>query len=539
MYLKTKSAFALLMALMFFLCFALAGQSALAAESGEGTIVNCKKAVNVRSGPGTGYKKLGTAPLGAKYPVLETLSGWYKISYQGKTGYVSKSYMAFSAAAGGNPSAPPAPSASGVTGTVVNCTSAVNVRSGPGTGFQKLGTAKKGAAYPVLGQEGDWYKIAYSGKTAYIHTSYLSLRSDAAEPAADTSAVVSGYYASWAAHSGFTPLDLKNAGQLTHIFYAFANIGSDLKVTMGDPKVDPANFQELIKLKERYPQLKTILSVGGWTWSARFSDAASTSARRSAFADSAVNFMVKYGFDGIDIDWEFPVSGGLSSNKTRAADKGNFTLLMKTLREKLSARGALDGKRYLLTFAGPSDAAVLKNFELKEVAPYVDFALAMTYDIHGGAGKYTDFNAPLYKPAEASPQFQWSADDAVNAWLNAGFPREKLTLGVPFYGRQFTKAAAGGNGLYQTFYKASSVSYDVILAQYLSDPSYTRYFHPDACVPWLYNGSTFLSYDDAQSIAEKGAYIKARGLRGAGIWELSQNADGTLLDALYNGMGGK
>lgn len=536
MYSKTKPTFAFLMALVFFLCFALAGQTALAAESGEGTIVNCKKAVNVRSGPGTGYKMLGTAPLGAKYPVLQILSGWYEISYQGKTGYVSKSYMAFSAAAEGSPSAP---SASGVTGTVVNCNSAVNVRSGPGTGFQKLGAAKKGATYPVLGQEGDWYKITYSGKTAYIHASYLSLRSDAAEPAADTGAVISGYYASWAAYSGFTPLDLKNAEQLTHIFYAFANIGSDLKVAMGDPEVDSANFQELIKLKERYPHLKTILSVGGWTWSARFSDAASTQARRAAFADSAVNFMLKYGFDGIDIDWEFPVSGGLSSNKTRAADKANFTLLMKTLREKLSARGALEGKRYLLTFAGPSDTAALKNFELTKVAPYVDFALAMAYDMHGGAGKYTDFNAPLYKPTERSPQYQWSGDDAVNAWLNAGFPREKLALGVPFYGRQFTKATAGGDGLYQTFYKASSVDYDVILAQYLSDPSYTRYFHPDARVPWLYNGSTFLSYDDAASIAEKGAYIKAKGLRGAGIWELSQNADGTLLNALYGGMNGK
>ncbi len=535
MYFKTKPVAALIAAFLFLLCFAFEGQRALAAGNGQeqGTIINCKQAVNVRSGPGTGYKKLGTAPLGGVYPVLQTLSGWYKISYQGKIGYVSKSYMTVSAVSGGDS---PAGDASGVTGTVVNCNSAVNVRSGPGTGYQKLGTAKKGANYSVLAWEGDWYKISYSPKTGYIHASYLSLRADAAQPNADTRPVISGYYASWAAYSGFTPLDLQNAGQLTHIFYAFANINSDFKVTMGDPKADPANFQELSALKQRNPQLKTILSVGGWTWSARFSDAASTQARREAFADSAVAFMVKYGFDGIDIDWEFPVSGGLSTNKTRAADKGNFTLLMKTLREKLTARGILEGKEYLLTFAGPSDAACLKNMELQKVAPYVDFALAMTYDMHGGAGKYTDFNAPLYTPSESSPQFQWSCDDAVNAWLGAGFPKEKLILGIPFYGRQFTKATAGGDGLYQTFSKASSVNYDAIVAQYLSDSSYTRYLHPDARVPWLYNGSTFLSYDDAQSIAEKGAYIKAKGLRGAGIWELSQNADGTLLNALYGGM---
>lgn len=534
MFFKTKPALALILALVCLMSFLLAGQSARAAQ--EGVIINCKKAVNVRSGPGTNYKKLGTAPLGRAYPVLESLSGWYKISYQGKIGYVSKSYMAVS---GASETAPPASSASGVTGTVVNCNSAVNVRSGPGTGFSKLGTAKKGAVYAVLGREGDWYQVVYAGKTAYIHASYLSLRADAQSQASDTRTVVGGYYASWAAYSGFTPKKLQHVEKLTHIFYAFANIGADLKVTMGDPQVDPGNFQELLELKARYPELKTILSVGGWTWSARFSDAASTAARREAFAGSAVSFLVKYGFDGIDIDWEFPVSGGLSSNKTRAADKANFTLLMKTLREKLNARGALEGKQYLLTFAGPSDATCLKNMELNKVAPYVDFALAMAYDMHGGAGKYTDFNAPLYKPSESSPQFQWSGDDAVNAWLGAGFPKEKLILGVPFYGRQFTNAVSDGDGLYKTFSKASSVNYDVIRAQFLSDASYIKYFHPDARVPWLYNGSTFVSYDDEQSIAEKGAYIRARGLRGAGIWELSQNADATLLDALYRGMTGQ
>ena len=537
MHFKTKQAFALALALFFVLCFALEGQSALAATSAQeqGTIVNCKRAVNVRSGPGTGYKKIGTAPLGEVYPVLQTLSSWYKISYQGKTGYVSKNYMVVSTVSDGESSVG---SGNGVTGTVVNCNSAVNVRSGPGTGYKKIGTAKKGAAYSVLGQQGAWYKISYSGKTGYIHTSYLSLGVDVAQQEMNTRPVVSGYYASWAAYSGFTPLDIENVDKLTHIFYAFANIGSDLKVTMGDPEVDPANFQELLQLKKQYPQLKTILSIGGWTWSARFSDAVSTQARREAFADSAIAFMVQYGFDGIDIDWEYPVSGGLSTNKTRAADKENFTLLMKTLREKLVIRGIFERKQYLLTFAGPSDATCLKNFELQKVASYVDFALAMTYDMHGGEGRYTDFNAPLYTPSERSPQYQWSSDDAVNAWLGAGFPREKLILGIPFYGRQFNNATAGGNGLYQTFSKASSVNYDVIVAQYLSDSSYTRYLHPGARVPWLYNGNTFVSYDDAQSIAEKGAYIKARGLRGAGIWELSQNADGTLLNALYSGMNG-
>lgn len=346
---------------------------------------------------------------------------------------------------------------------------------------------------------------------------------------------VVGYYAAWAAYSGFTP-DKLDAGKLTHINYAFANIGSDLKIALGYPDIDPANISKLNALKQANPSLKTMISVGGWSWSGRFSDAALTDASRTAFADSCVDFIVKYGFNGVDIDWEYPVSGGLSTNVKRPEDKQNFTLLIKKLREKLDARSLLDGRQYLLTIAGAAGQWYVNNTELGIMHQYLDFANVMTYDIHGNWDKYTDFNAPLYNNTDTSPQEKWSVDASVNAWLKTGYPAEKLIAGVPFYGYRYTAVTNANNGLYQTYSGGASVSYSTIAANYLNAPGFIRYFHQQSMVPWLFNGSTFISYEDEQSIGLKAQYIKNKSLGGAAIWELSQDPDKVLLGALYNGL---
>jgi chitinase len=348
---------------------------------------------------------------------------------------------------------------------------------------------------------------------------------------AATGKIIAGYYASWAAYAGYTPSDIP-ASKLTHILYAFANVSSNHKITLGDADVDEKNFAELRTLKKKYPSLKTLISVGGWEWSGRFSNMASTSARRETFAKSVVDFLVKYGFDGVDIDWEFPVSGGKAENAYRASDKENFTLLLKLLREKLDAQGNKDGKKYLVTIAGGAGKEYVGNVQLKSIAQYLDFGLVMAYDIHGYSDKYTDLNAPLYGSADTSPQFVWSVDQAVKAWVGAGFPKAKLTVGVPFYGHRYSNVQGGGTGIYKTYSGYKSLDYDDIVSGYLSDKSYTRYYGSAGRTPWLFNGSTFITYEDATSLSEKAAYIKNQGLAGAGIWELSQNADGTLLNAL-------
>ncbi len=343
---------------------------------------------------------------------------------------------------------------------------------------------------------------------------------------------VVGYYAAWSSYSGYTP-DKIDTAKVEYINYAFANIGSDYRITLGYPDIDPANFARLNALKKSNPGLKTLISVGGWTWSGRFSDAALTESSRNTFADSCVEFMVKYGFDGVDIDWEYPVGGGMAGNGKRPEDKQNFTLLMQKIRERLNARGEADGRHYLLTFAGAATDSFVNNTELNKLSQYVDFANIMTYDIHGAWDSYTDFNAPLYQNNDVVPHYKWSIDLAVNSWLNAGFPGRQLVMGIPFYGYLYNAAVNSNNGLYQSYSGSASISYANIVGNYLSNPQFVRYYHEQSEVPWLFNGSTFISYDDEQSIGAKVQFIKNKGLGGAMIWELSQDADGVLLNSLY------
>lgn len=344
-----------------------------------------------------------------------------------------------------------------------------------------------------------------------------------------------GYYAAWAALNGFTP-DRIAAKKLTHINYAFANIGSDLKIELGFPEVDEDNFKSLNALRCINPNLKILISVGGWTWSDKFSDVALTEESRTAFADSCVDFIVTYGLDGVDIDWEYPVSGGLEHNKRRPEDKENFTLLMKKLREKLDDRGNIDGKHYLLSFAGAAADWYVNHIEPMKLAKIVDYANIMTYDMHGAWDTYTDFNAPLYDNKDISPQEKVSVSSSIEYWLNAGFPADKLILGIPFYGHLYQSVTDHNCGLYQTYSVSYTVSYEIIAKNYLCKNEYVRYFHKESKVPWLFNGSTFISYEDQESIRYKTDFIVRKCLGGAMIWELSQDPDRVLLKTLYEGL---
>ena len=525
---------ALLTATLLLFCFT---QSFTRAENEQrGVIVNCKVAVNVRSGPGTKYKKIGSARKGAVYTITGKSGSFYAIVFSGRTGYVHSNYISVSGSGSGT-----ANKENENMGRVVNCNIAVNVRSGPGTKYKRIGSAKKGAVYTVRGKSGSFYEIFYGSKIGYIHEHYLSvvLPSPAPSPAPSQkpdepiqtgTKIVSGYYASWASYYGYKPDEIP-AG-VTHVFYAFANIGTDLKIKIGDAEVDYDNFQKLTQLKTQRPELKTLISVGGWTWSGKFSDMALTDESRTTFSDSAVAFMKQYGFDGIDIDWEYPVGGGMAGNTARPEDKENFTLLMAKLREKLNEQGTLDQKKYLLSFAGGAQT-FYSNIELDKLGAIVDFAAVMTYDMHGPSTSIvTDMNAPLYTPNESSPQYKWSCDASIKHWTDRGFPKHKILMGIPFYGMKFNGVHNANNGLYQTFSSGGSIPYDAIAAAYLTDASYSRFTHPEARVPWLFNGSTFISYDDQLSIAEKAAYIKNAGLGGAVVWELSQNADGMLIGVI-------
>ena len=394
----------------------------------------------------------------------------------------------------------------------------------------------------------------------------VSSLSAAAASAMGTASRVVGYYPAWGIYDrGFEIADLPGE-KLTHVNYAFANLVGG-QCVLGDPWADVerhlpgdpwsgpgseapyfGNFHQLDLLQEQHPNLKTLISVGGWTWSGNFSDAALTPASRAQFATSCADFMEAYSFDGIDIDWEYPGGGGLASNTSRPEDTQNFTLLLQAVRNELDARGAASNRHYLLTIAAPAGADKIANIEVEQIYPLLDFINVMTYDLNGPWSPVSNFNAPLYSsPADPSTTPGGNADAAIQNYLERGVPSDKLVLGVPFYGRAVQGVANVNGGLFQSFTATPMGTWDDagtgatgmfdyadIAVNYLGQPGMDAYRDPDSGVPWLHEPSIgfFLSYDDPESLELKKEYVLANGLGGVMIWEMSSDLDDQLLDAL-------
>lgn len=345
-----------------------------------------------------------------------------------------------------------------------------------------------------------------------------------------------GYYASWASSGGYTP-DRIPAEQFTQINYAFAKIENG-KAVLGDSVRDGKTLRELTALRKRNPELKIVLSLGGWDDSLYFSDAAASPGSRKTFAQSCVDLLAEHGLDGVDLDWEYPVSGGAPGVIHRPRDKQNFTLLLRELRAALDRQGRREGKRYVLTVAGAANGGYLNNIEPQAVAETVDHIFLMAYDLHGPWDAYADFNAPLYAPSDGPPRYRASVDDGVSAWLAQGVPAEKLVLGMPLYGYIYQGTASRNGGLYQSFESARSVSWDTVKSEYLNRSAYRQFRHEEAEVPYLYGNRFFLSYDDPDSIAAKAELARRRGLGGVGFWELSQDAGGDLIRSALSAWNG-
>ena len=350
---------------------------------------------------------------------------------------------------------------------------------------------------------------------------------------------VIGYYADWTATK--YPLADIPAARLTHVNYAFGKIGTDNRLTWNasvatervypedcaDPGCAHGLFNQITLLKQKQPHLKFLMSVGGWTDSAPFYAMAASEATRETFAQSCAGFLQTYPqFDGIDIDWEHPVSGGLQPGSPD--DARNYVLLLAALRKAIGA-----GK--FLTIAASASPRGIDPILYGEMAPLLDWVSVMTYDFHSG-GKRAGFNSALYDHGDPSNS-RLNLHDAIQAIAAKGIPKDKLVAGVPFYGRgwQGVESAEPWNGVTGTLQVGG---YRVIAETFLKSPDYVRHWDDVAKVPWLYNAAKkeWITYEDPQSMRLKGEYVVAQNLAGAMFWELS-NDDGTLLDALRGGLG--
>ena len=327
-----------------------------------------------------------------------------------------------------------------------------------------------------------------------------------------------------------------DAGKLTRINYAFANLKNG-ELVEGFAK-DAENFSVLTGLRQQHPGLAVVVSVGGWSWSGNFSDAALTPASRAKFIDSAVRFVTRYNLDGLDIDWEYPGLRG-AGNTFRPEDKQNYTALLSELRTRFD-REEPRLKRHLITsIATGGSQDWLEHTEMAKVAAQVDSVNLMSYDYYGaGEDKITGNHSPLFTDP-ADPK-QVSTDRSIHDYEVAGVPAAKIVLGVPFYGKSWSNVGATANGLFQPGDPPTESFHGYGSLIDLESKGYVRYWDAAASVPWLYNAQTktFISYDDPQSLAIKCSYVLKHGLEGVMFWELSGDAHGALLltiDKTLNG----
>ncbi len=368
----------------------------------------------------------------------------------------------------------------------------------------------------------------------------MLLASCGTAPSANEYMVV-GYVAGFRGYD-FSGID---AAKLTHINYAFANI-IDGEVMFGSEKIDDTemnsdDIRALVALKEVNPELKVLVSIGGWGWSGNFSDAALTDSSRTRFAVSAAAFIREHALDGIDLDWEYPNQVG-AGNIYRPEDVHNFTLMLECVRKHIDSLASVQGREehYLLTIATGADEVYAANTELGEIVKYLDFVNIMTYDLHNGLTSQTGHHSNLYLSGSDSPDGDATVK-AVDIHLRAGINPSKLNIGVPFYGRIWRGAEPVNNGLYrEAATTGAGMSYTDVLKA-VADPAFVRHYDSSAAAPFLWNerDSVFISYDDEVSIAAKMEYVKSKGLGGVMFWEYTEDVDGMLLNAIVEGFKGK
>lgn len=379
------------------------------------------------------------------------------------------------------------------------------------------------------------------------------------------------------------------AAHLTTINYAFGNVSQDGQCFdvnqpgQGDAWADfqrPAgaaesvdgvadadtqqlagNFNQLRKLKAQFPNLRVVMSLGGFTWSKFFSNAALTRESRERFVASCVDLFIKgnlpkldagprggFGsgagvFDGFDIDWEWPASPAADGNVVRPEDRQNFTLLLAEFRRQLDEAGRQAHRHFVLTAFLPADPAkIQRGFEVPRIFHFLDWATVQGYDFHGTWESTTNFQSALFSPAgDPSPE-KFSVDLAIRTYLAMHAPARQLVLGVPFYSRGWTGVPDVNHGLFQQSTGAAPATFGPGVEDFKrlqGAPGFTLFRDSRVASAYLFDAvtGTFWTFDDPVAISQKMAYVSAHHLGGAMAWSLdSDDATASLVRAIDAGL---
>jgi len=317
---------------------------------------------------------------------------------------------------------------------------------------------------------------------------------------------------------GILHITEEEAKKLTHVNLAFGLIGRD-----GLLCTDELRYLERIQwLRKVNPEIKIVLSVGGWG-AGGFSTMAKTKEGRERFAQSCKEYVTDMNLDGIDIDWEYPGIdwAGIDAAKE---DKENYTLLLQELRKVLP-------KQILSVAVGAGDYFI-QNTEMEKVGQVCDYVQIMTYDMRNSGCFTAGHHTSLY--AGEGDDTGNNVADAVKRFVAAGVPKEKIVIGAAFYAVVFDQVENCKHGLLQ---KAGvdghgGPGYTELVENYINQNGYERFWDDVAKAPFLFDGKTFLTYDDPESIREKCHYLKQENLKGIMYWQHGLDYTHTLLGAI-------
>lgn len=334
-------------------------------------------------------------------------------------------------------------------------------------------------------------------------------------------------------YRGLVSTDSIDVWRLSHINYAFVDI-KDNRAWLHHEIWDTINLRKLGELKKINPDLKILISIGGWTWSKNFSDAVLSDTSTHNFASSAVEIVSRFNLDGIDIDWEYPGMQG-DSNVYRPEDKQHYTLLFKELRQGLDSLKSITHTKYFVTTAVGASQKYIDHTEMDKVQAYCDYINLMSYDYADGGDTISGHHTNLY--ISSTDTNQYSAHRSIQAFIAAGVPPSKIVMGIAFYGKAWQMQSGDNNGLYRRTVKSvRGGGYTYLKDSLVNRNGYKEYWDGAANAPYLFNADSniFISYDNERSVKSKCQYVKDHHLAGAMFWEYSGDKKEYLLKIIAN-----